>query len=103
MKNNEENDFLPKKIYVRTRKNGDKFELVFSRHRPNYQTMEQFFTVGAYVLQDLYVVGSGFKLSFKPTDEEREESSLLGPKEKKKLTIEEAWNKALRMTKDEDD
>ena len=74
---NEEIDFLPKKVYVRTRKNGDKFNLVFSRNTPSYQPGEQFFTVGVYALQDLYVVGSGFKLTF--TDEV-EGSSKYGPK-----------------------
>lgn len=98
-----EKDFLPKRVYVRTRRDGDKFELVFTRHRPNYQTMDQFFTVGTYVLQDLYVVGSGFKLSFKESPEEEENRALYGPKNKKKLTIKEAWNKALRMTTEDED
>jgi hypothetical protein len=83
----EERDLLPKVIYARTRKSkSEGFEIIFSKNPPLHSRGEQFFTYGVYELRELFITGTGFKLTFKekPTWELEESSPYKGLSDKKK-------------------
>lgn len=84
--NTQEKDLLPLTLYGRTMRNGDNtFDLIYSPKPFRHGFGQEFFVHGVYSLQELYVCGSNFVLSFSPKLQEkaRDESGFYkGRKEK---------------------
>jgi hypothetical protein len=81
-------DCLPDTVWARTKKNDEgSFDVYFSAAPPKHVNGETFQTVGKFVLADLYICGSGFRL--KLSQEEKEANTE--PSKYKSLKEKEKW------------